>query len=103
MVVMKTTDGKIKIDVSHIAHLANLSISSEQTEKFKEQLSSILEYFGKLKNVDTTGVELTSQVTGLTNVFRDDVVEKSLSQEEALSNAKEKYEGYFMVDAVLEE
>lgn len=98
---MKPT--KTNLDVAHIAKLAHLSLKPEQIEKFKEQLSSILEYFGKLNKVNTTGVEPTSQVTGLTNVFREDMIEPSLSQDEALFNAKQKHDGYFMVDAVLEE
>ena len=58
--------------------------------------------FEKLKEVDTKGVEITSQVTGLENVTRNDKESPCLSQDETLSNAKDKHNGLFKVKAVLE-
>ena len=63
-----------KQEVEHIAKLARLGISAEEKEKFTTQLSSILEYFEQLKEVDTEGVEPTAQVTGLENVYVQDTV-----------------------------
>lgn len=101
----------MKIDVGHIAKLANLEIKQEEKEKFQKQLSSILQYVNKLKEVDTRNVEITSQVTGLENVTREDEAKPSLTQEEALSNiplrqgfegqAKSKHSGLFKVKAIL--
>lgn len=93
----------MKIDVAHIAKLANLPIKKEEIEKFEAQLSSILDYVRKLNEVDTPVVEETSQVTGLENVSRDDATTPSLSQQEALSNAKSTHNGFFKVKAILEE
>lgn len=92
-------------EVRHVADLAKLKLTDEEIEKYRIQLSSILEMVGKLKAVNTKGVEPTSQVTQLENVFREDEVEKErmLSQEEVLSNAKRKYNGYFVVKAIFEE
>ncbi|MFA5021906.1 MAG: Asp-tRNA(Asn)/Glu-tRNA(Gln) amidotransferase subunit GatC [Patescibacteria group bacterium] len=64
-----------KKDVEHIALLARLGLTEAEKEKFASQLSSILDYFEQLKEVNTNGVEPTAQVTGLENVLRDDVVE----------------------------
>ena len=93
----------MKIDVTHVAKLANLSLKPEEKEKFEKQLSEILSYVEKLKEVDTKNVEITSQVTGLENVTREDETSLSLTQEEALSNSKSTHNGFFKVKAVLEE
>lgn len=89
-----------KKDVVHIAKLANLDISDKQIKLFQKQISDVLNYMEKLNEVDTSGVEPTSQVTGLRNVFREDKVEPSLAQDEALSNAKNTEDGYFVTEAV---
>lgn len=93
----------MKIDVSHVAKLANLPLTEEQKQKFEKQLSSILEYIEKLDKSDTKNTEPTSQVTGLENVTREDETSPSLPQEEALSNTKSKHNGMFKVAAILEE
>ena len=93
----------MKIDVSHVAKLANLKLTPEEKEKFERQLSSILDYIEQLNKVDTKGVEPTSQVTGLENVTRRDEPSPSLSQEEVLKNTKSKHNGLFKVKAIFEE
>ncbi len=92
----------MKIDIAHVAKLANLPLKPEEKNKFEKQLSEILAYVEKLKEVDTKNVEITSQVTGLENITREDTTTPSLSQEEALSNAKSKQNGLFKVPAILE-
>lgn len=92
----------MRIDVSRVAKLANLPLTEEEKKKFETQLSSILEYIEKLNEVDTKGIEPTSQVTGLENVTREDIATESLSQEEALSNTTAKHNGLFKVPAILE-
>lgn len=93
----------MKIDVKHVAKLANLTLKDTDAEKFEGQLSSILDYIKKLQEVDTSSVEETSQVTGLENVEREDKAQPSLTQEEVLSNTKDKQNGMFKVKAILEE
>lgn len=93
----------MKIDVSHIAKLANLSLSKEEKEKFERQLDETISYIDKLRETSTESTEPTSQVTGVENVTRDDVITPSLSQEEALKNAKSTYNGFFKVNAILED
>lgn len=90
----------MKIDVSHIAKLANLPLSSNEKTKFEKQLDETVEYVEELNKVDTKDTEPTSQVTGLENVTRDDTTKPSLSQDEALSNAKSKHNGFFKVNAI---
>lgn len=92
----------MKINVSHIAKLANLPLSDEEKKKFEVQLSETLDYVKQLEEIDTKGVEPTSQVTGLENVTREDEVTPSLSQEEALKNSKSTHNGFFKVPAILD-
>ena len=92
----------MKIDVLHIAKLANLPLKKEEIEKYEKQLSSILEYIEKLQKVNTDNVKETSQVTNLENVIRDDAPTPSLSQDEALSNTNNKQNGLFKVKAIFE-
>ncbi len=93
----------MKIDVKHIAKLANLDLKEEEIKKFESQLGEILDFVNKLKEADTKGVETTSQVTNIENVFREDQAKSSLSQEEVLSNATSKHNGLFKVKGIFEE
>lgn len=93
-----------KKEVGHVAKLAKLSISSSETTLFQKQLSKVLDYIGELNEVDTKDQEPTSQTTGLENVFRTDgtTTSNSLSLEESLSGTDKTHNGYFLVDAILE-
>ena len=87
-----------KKDLENVAWLSRLELSEEDKEKYAPRLNSILDYFGELDKVDTEGVEPTYHVLALSNVFREDEVNsptKSLTQEEALSNAPKKQDGFF--------
>ena len=81
-----------KEQVLKVASLARIELSEAEVEKFQNQLSSILEYVEQLQNVNTDGVELTAQVTGLENVFRQDEVRDCPEDERkaALDQAPEK-------------
>ena len=91
----------MKINVKHIAKLANLPLSEKEEKKFEIQLSEILTYVEQLKSIYTKNVEITTQITGLENVTRDDKPSPSLSQDEALSNSKSNHDGMFKVKKVL--
>ncbi|MBU4373339.1 MAG: Asp-tRNA(Asn)/Glu-tRNA(Gln) amidotransferase subunit GatC [Euryarchaeota archaeon] len=87
-----------KKDLEHIAWLSRLELSEEDKVKYTPKLNSVLDYFGELDEVDTEGVEPTYHVLPLNNVFREDEVgvpTSSLQQEEALSNAPKKQDGFF--------
>lgn len=96
-----TYNNCMKINVKHVAKLANLPLSEDEEKKFENQLSEILTYVEQLKSVDTKNVEITSQITGLENATREDKTTSSLSQEEALANTKNKHNGMLKVKAVL--
>lgn len=96
---MKLTSDQVK----KVAKLANLPLTTEEEEKYSEQLSAILGYFEKLNEVDTSNVEPTFNVTGQSNVMRKDETAGCLSQEEALLNAPKKKDGMFETKGVFEE
>lgn len=87
-------------EVKKIAKLANLALSDQESAKYQPQLAEVLGYIQILNEVGTDKVSPTFQVTGLVNVFRDDVVAPSLSQTEVLKNAKETSRGYFATGRV---
>lgn len=90
----------MKINVKHVAKLANLPLTDDEEEKYSEQLSKILDYIDQLNQVDTSEVEPTFNVSGQRNVMRNDEIGECLPQEEALSNAKVKKEGFFSVKKI---
>lgn len=90
-----------KDQVKHIAQLAQLSLTEKEIEKFRRQLSVVLDYFQQLKKLDTGQVKATSQVTGLENIYQEDRPTPSLSQKEALAEAKNKQKGYFKTKRIL--
>jgi aspartyl-tRNA(Asn)/glutamyl-tRNA(Gln) amidotransferase subunit C len=61
-------------DVLKLAHLARLDLTEEEVEEFSGELTAILEYVEQLGSVDVKGLEPTHQVTGLTNVTREDEI-----------------------------
>lgn len=96
--------GLTKEQVKHVASLAKLSLSEKEIKKFQKQLSDILDYVEVLKEVDTTQVEPTSQVTGLENVIRDDKkTQAPLSSQEAQSNASDTHQDYFKIKGIFQE
>jgi aspartyl-tRNA(Asn)/glutamyl-tRNA(Gln) amidotransferase subunit C len=82
-------------DVEHIGWLASIDIADEEKDELVDQFNSILDYFQQLDEVETEGVEPTYRVVDLSNIFRDDLVLKSLTQDQALKNAPRRENGYF--------
>ena len=90
------------IDIKYVAHLARLALTPEEEQKIGTQLESVLVYVEKLKEVDVSGVEPTAHAFPLVNVTRQDEVQPSLSNEEALRNAPAKANGLFIVPKIVE-
>jgi aspartyl-tRNA(Asn)/glutamyl-tRNA(Gln) amidotransferase subunit C len=61
-------------DILKLAKLARLDLTDEEVTEYSEELSAILQYVEMLQSVDVSGLKPTNQVTGLTNVEREDVV-----------------------------
>lgn len=92
-----------KIDVKKVAKLAELPIKEENLERLERELEQTVEHVDRLNNIDTSDVGETNTVTNLSNITRDDIIEPSLTQEEALQNAKHTHKGFFVVPVILKE
>ena len=74
----------------HVATLSRLEFSSGELQRLAREMNDILGYIDKLNQLDTSNVEPTSHALKLKNVFREDQLRPSLSNNEALSNAPER-------------
>ena len=92
-----------KQEVIDTAELSRLDFEDSELEKFTEQLGNILEYIEDLNELNTDGVEPTSHVLELTTPLREDRVEQLITTEEALQNAPEKDDDFFVVPKVIED
>lgn len=95
---MKITVG----EVEYVAKLAYLDLGPEEKEKFAGQLNRILEYMEKLNELDTSGVEPTSHVLPVVNVFKGDELEQSYPVEVMLRNAPGREGDFIKVPRVVE-
>jgi aspartyl-tRNA(Asn)/glutamyl-tRNA(Gln) amidotransferase subunit C len=91
-----------EVDVKYVAHLARISLTAEEEQKFGAQLKNILGYIEKLNQLDVSHIEPTAHAVPLVNVFRKDEVRPSLSNEDALRNAPSKANGLFVVPKIVE-
>lgn len=71
-------------DVLHLARLSSLSLDEEEVENLRTDLSNILGYISELGQLDTAGVSPTYQVTGLTNIWREDTIQRHDAHREVL-------------------
>lgn len=90
-------------EVEHVAALARLGLSDEEAERYRVQLSAVLDYARMLDDVDTSAIPPTASVLPLRNVLRDDEPRPSLSTEEVLANAPRQEKSQFRVRAILEQ
>ena len=90
-----------KKEVEHIAWLAHIELSDKEKSLFTEQFNEILDYFKKIDEVDTEGVEPTYHVLDLKNVSRTDETTPSLPMEEALRNAPKKEKKFIKAPRII--
>ena len=90
-----------KEEVEKIAHLARLKIRESDMGKMAEQLSSILGYIDKLKDVDVEGVKLSSGAAFTHNVLRQDDLAASPGPDVTLANAPQRDEDFYTVPRVV--
>ena len=84
-------------EVLHVARLARLALTDEEVERFREQLSAILEAVGKVSELDLSDVPPTSHPLAVVNVFRGDDPRPSLPLDDVFANAPERDADLFRV------
>ncbi len=90
----------MKIDVKHVAKLANISLTPQEYSTYEKQLTKVLDYVELIESVETKNVEPTFNVIPENNITQKDTVSKNLTQEEAIKNAVVKKDGYIVTKGV---
>jgi aspartyl-tRNA(Asn)/glutamyl-tRNA(Gln) amidotransferase subunit C len=86
----------------YVAHLSRLELTEAELDRFAGQIGRILDYMGKLNELDTEGVEPMVHGIEGTEPVRPDVAGESLPRSEALCNAPDSSEGCFKVPRIIE-
>ena len=95
----KLTEDQIR----HVAKLARLNCTDQEIATFTTQLAAILDYFNQLRELNTTDVEPLSHCLPIHNIFRQDRILPSLSNEQALANAPRRDGEFFAVPKILDD
>ncbi|GAA2114753.1 Asp-tRNA(Asn)/Glu-tRNA(Gln) amidotransferase subunit GatC [Kocuria atrinae] len=88
--------------VAHLADLAHIEMTEEELKRVAGELDLIVSSVASVSEAAGPDVPATSHPLPLQNVFREDVVGETLTQEEALSNAPDSQDGKFRVPAILD-
>ncbi|HET8670015.1 MAG TPA: Asp-tRNA(Asn)/Glu-tRNA(Gln) amidotransferase subunit GatC [Candidatus Saccharimonadales bacterium] len=89
-------------NVLKLARLARLDITDGEAEAFRKEMSEILEYIAQLDKVDVSGLEPTTQVTGLKNVMREDEIwDYGVSPEDLLRLVPKKQDNQIKVNRMI--
>ena len=93
-------------DVLRVAELAYLDLTEAELETYRAQVDEILEYIGKLNELDTANVEPMAQVLAddqtADATLREDVVVPCAVAAEILKQAPDPEAPYFRVPKVIE-
>lgn len=91
------------LSVKHIAQLANIPITAVEEKSLEAAFQETLVVIEQMQAINVSNVQPTYQVTGLENVLREDVIDEArmFSQKQALANAKETHDGFFVVPQVI--
>lgn len=92
-----------RADVEHVARLARLGLTSDELDRFTEQLGSILEHAAAVAALDLDDVAPTAHPLALANAFRADEPRPGLSRDEVLAAAPAAEDGRFRVPRILDE
>jgi aspartyl-tRNA(Asn)/glutamyl-tRNA(Gln) amidotransferase subunit C len=88
--------------VEHVAHLARLGLSDEETDRLQQQLSQILGHMALIDQLDTSAIQPTAQVIPVSTIMREDLPRPSSPVAEILANAPRREGDFFKVPPVLE-
>jgi aspartyl-tRNA(Asn)/glutamyl-tRNA(Gln) amidotransferase subunit C len=94
---MEVTDEML----NKLAHLSRLSFNEQEKPEIKEDLKKMIAFVEKLAELDLSNVEPLLHISEETNVFREDIIGGSISQEDALKNAGSHDQRFFKVPKVI--
>ena len=90
-----------KEEVKKLSELCRIQLTDAEIEKFQKELTSVLDYASELQKVDTTGVEEISQVTGLSNVVREDRERLSELRDAIIERFPERKDDFLKIKSIL--
>jgi aspartyl-tRNA(Asn)/glutamyl-tRNA(Gln) amidotransferase subunit C len=88
--------------LDHLSHLSRLEFQGTERESIRKDMQKILDFMGKLSEIDTENVEPLIHMNSESNVLRPDEAHNPITHEEALMNAPQKDSDYFRIPKVLE-
>lgn len=91
-----------KEDIFHVATLARLEVEKDEAELLTGDMNDILNYIERLAELNTDNVEPTSHAMEVNNAFREDLLKKDFTIEEAMANAPNSENNSFKVPKVIE-
>jgi aspartyl-tRNA(Asn)/glutamyl-tRNA(Gln) amidotransferase subunit C len=91
-----------KADVEHVARLARLKLTEDEEKKFTEELGEILNYVDELDELKMEKSGTISQITGLENIVRDDVITCKTDREKLLGNVPQQKDGFISVPKIFD-
>ncbi|MHA7277532.1 Asp-tRNA(Asn)/Glu-tRNA(Gln) amidotransferase subunit GatC [Arthrobacter sp. Hz1] len=89
-------------DVAHLARLAHIDMSADELDRMAGELAVIVDSIKRVSEVAGEDIPATSHPIPLSNVYREDVIGETLTNEEALSGAPDNADGRFKVPAILD-
>ena len=87
--------------VERLAHLARLRFTNEEMQNIQGDMQRMISFIERLQQIDTTGVEPLLHMSDTANVLREDEIKGSINHDEALRNAPEKDDEFFLVPKVI--
>lgn len=90
-------------DVARLGALARIRLTEQECHDLAPELNVILDSVRSVSEVAGPDVPMATHAIPMTNVFRDDVVKPSLTQQQALSGAPDQEDGRFRVPQILGE
>ncbi len=88
--------------VEYISNLARVEVSEEEKGFLGEQLSQIIDYVDKLRELDVEGISPYRGIFSQDNALREDDVRVSPAREAILKNAPSESDGFFKIPKVIE-
>jgi len=88
--------------IEYVANLSRIQLGEDELKKFSDQLAAILDFIDKLKNADISNVSPTSHILPLSNILREDAPKESLSASQALANAPQERNNFYIVPKAIE-
>ena len=89
-------------EVQRVAMLARLRLTPEDEKRLTEQLDNILQYVGKLNQLDTSGIEPFTHALDTTNPMREDAITNEPNADALLANAPDQENHFFQVPKIIE-